>query len=140
MALLQYEGIKCPLIHKSIREGKVFKIYRCSDTIGARIEASDGNHLCASTNADSMLLLLQKIEWQLTTDKLQYRSPFRRSFGNSSLDFFIKNGGKIQISGNKYLGIKGILVDANDNIVASRYLTHLSNLLSSLEIDAIQYV
>lgn len=135
---LQYEDIQCPIIEKSIRKGAVFEISECLGNTLSRVESA--NKLLASQEADNIYLLLQKTEWQLQPDKLKYQPPFRRTFKGSSLDEFIKNGGKIKVKFKNYLGFEGILIYANGSIVATRYLTHLSNLLSSLEIDAIQYV
>lgn len=137
MALLQYEGIKCPLIEASVRNGYIFMICEFSGSLLSRIQLSD--EIIASNVADSVCLLVQKDEWQLQADKLRYRTPFKRTLGNEALDTFIKRGGKVLIKSYKS-GFEGTLVSINDQPLNTRNVKSIPALLACLEIDALQYI
>lgn len=132
-----FEGIQCPIIETKLKEGGKLEIFSSRGSILSRIEYN-GN-LIASTLADSICLLIQKTEWQLKSDKLCYRHPFKRTTGDSPLDTFVKKGGKITIQ-RKYSQLEGILISSDDRIVTTRQLRPLSSLIGALEIDAIQCI
>lgn len=131
---LQLMDINCSRIESKLQEGYFLGFFGCGDSIISRIQ---NEKLIASSEGETIDVVLKKTERQLS-DKLQYFPPLRKTLNDSSLDKFIKKGGKLYVKA-KFNVYTGFLIANSERLIAEKKALNLLDLVATLEIVATKY-
>lgn len=136
---LQYDGLQCPRLEKSLMQGAKLGIFRSVGiSLLSRLQNDSG--LIASKTSDSLNVLLKETDWELNIDKLSCHPIFRKNLKRSALEDLVTKRGFFIGFDAKYDVLNGYLIDANKNILVIRRAFNISSLLQQLELEAIKYL
>lgn len=138
MSLL-YDGLKCPRLEKSLKQGAKLGIFRSVGiSLLSRLQNDSG--LIASKTSDSLNALLEETDWELSLDKLSCHPIFKKNLKRSAIEELVTKRGYYLGFDAKYDVLNGYLIDENKNILVIRRAFNISSLLQQLEIEAIKYL